>query len=57
MQVKSLTIPGLWISVKRQDIEIAQTSKFRESIGFGFDLSDTQDGLRCLYFVVNILSL
>ena len=37
-------IPDLLGWVKRSDIEIVQISIL---IGFGYDLSDTQDGLRC----------
>ena len=51
--------PGLLGWVKRSDNEIVQTSIIC-LIGFGLDLSDTQDGLSVgeldLYFVVNILS-
>ena len=36
--------PALLSLVKRSDIEIVQISIF---IGFVYDLSDTQDGLRC----------
>ena len=50
--------------VKRSDIEIVPKSFLIEPsglIGVGYNLSDTQDGLRCLerwelYFVVIILS-
>ena len=36
--------PGLLGLVKRSDIEIVPLSIL---IGFGYDLSDSQDGLRC----------
>ena len=36
--------PGLLGWVKRLDVEIVQISTL---IGFGYDLSYTQDGLRC----------
>ena len=38
-------IPDLLILVKRSDIDIVQIS-ISESIGFGYNMSDTQDGLR-----------
>ena len=43
--------PDLLGGVKMSDIEIVQISIFlielSEFIGFGYDLDDTQDGLRC----------
>ena len=46
--------PGLLGWVKRSDIEIVQISIL---IGFGYDLSDTQDGLRCWRNEIYILWL
>ena len=37
-------IPGIFGWVRRSDIEIVQISIL---IGFGYDLSDAQDGLGC----------
>ena len=51
-----------WVK-RSSDIEIAQISNLIELsdlIGFDYDLSDTQDGLKCWWmgfiFLVNILS-
>ena len=56
-----LHTPDLLGWLKKTVIEIVEIStillKTSELIVFGYDLSDTQDGLRCLYFVVNILCL
>ena len=57
-----LHTPDLLGWVKRSDIEIVLISliELSDLIGFGYDLSDTQDGLSVgewdQYFVVNILS-
>ena len=52
-------IPDILGCVKRSDIEIDKyiLIKLSELVVFDYGLSDTQDGLRCLSFRVNIPSL